>query len=49
MTAYLDPTSMRVYELFGGAITVSLAGDYLDASNFRPGPDTPEVLRSNDV
>lgn len=49
MTAYLDPTSMRVYELFGGAITVSLAGDYLDASNFRQVPDNQEVLLSNDA
>lgn len=37
---------MPLYPLFGGAITVSLDGDYLDASDMRQVPDNQEVLLS---
>lgn len=37
---------MPLYPLFGGAITLSLDGDYLDASDVRQVPDNQEVLLS---
>ncbi|KAL4399681.1 guanyl-nucleotide exchange factor [Malassezia pachydermatis] len=39
------------YQLFGGAITVELEGDYMDASLYRQVPDSQEVLlhRDSDV
>lgn len=39
---------MPVHELFGGAITIALSGDYMDASEFRQVPDNQEVLLARD-
>lgn len=39
---------MTVYPLFGGAISLTLEGNYLDASLMRQVPDNQEVLLSHD-
>ncbi|WFD04126.1 hypothetical protein MOBT1_002829 [Malassezia obtusa] len=36
----------REHSLFGGAITLALEGDFMDASDFRQVPDNQEVLLS---
>lgn len=37
-----------IRELFGGAITMALQGDFMDASDLRQVPDNQEVLLSGD-
>lgn len=42
-------TMAPVHSLFGGAITMALDGDFMDASEFRQVPDNQEVLLSGDT
>ena len=39
---------MPHYQLFGGAISIYLDGNYMDASDLRQVPDNQEVLLSRD-